>query len=266
MTRLYTFKCTKKLVPEASRRSWYAEFSPGKSYEAYASDSGRGYRVIADDIDSFVTEEEALSHGELVERFLLAPLALADVELRFDRTFQCTESFTFGDGPLGEGRLIPVGQHPAALVDSEFGGMVVLDLARGHVTVRVEAALPYGSLSDVMSPPEVPASVGLSSSLASVPPQEAKKRGPKKKHPPLAERLRETKESVPKGLYRHFEGTLYRVTGYALHTETNKPLVLYQEAQSFDEEVFARPPEMFSEEVVDPQGVTTVRFRHLDDQ
>lgn len=259
--QLYTFKCTKKFVPDSSRRSWFAEFYPGKSYEAYASDdslSGRGYRVITDGIDSFVTEEEALSHGEMVERLVGAPLEAP--ELRFDRTFLCTEGFTFGNG-----LSIPVGSYPAALPQGS-PEYVVLDMTHGTFNIPLALALAYGSLSDAMAPPEVPASVGLSSGFDSIPLLEAKKRGPKKKHPPLAERLRETKESVPKGLYRHFEGTLYRVTGYALHTETNKPLVLYQEAHSFDEEVFARPPEMFSEEVVDPQGATTVRFRHLDDQ
>ena len=49
------------------------------------------------------------------------------------------------------------------------------------------------------------------------------------------------------GLYRHFKGGLYRVRGFATHTETEENLVIYYNVR--DLTLWARPIEMFCETV-----------------
>lgn len=80
---------------------------------------------------------------------------------------------------------------------------------------------------------------------------------------PLKDRLAPTVESVPLGQYRHHKGTLYQVTGYTLHTETNEPLVSYVEANSplTNFLSFSRPPHMFHEPVTWPDGTVGPRFK-----
>lgn len=50
------------------------------------------------------------------------------------------------------------------------------------------------------------------------------------------------------GLYRHFKGGLYRVYGFAKHTETEESLVLYRE-EGAEGMFWCRPVKMFCEMV-----------------
>ena len=45
-------------------------------------------------------------------------------------------------------------------------------------------------------------------------------------------------------LYKHFTGGLYRVCGFAIHTETQEKLVIYHNVREVTI-LFARPIEMF---------------------
>jgi len=55
--------------------------------------------------------------------------------------------------------------------------------------------------------------------------------------------------SEPKpGLYRHYKGHEYRVTGLARHSETREPLVVYQ-ALYGERGLWVRPAAMFCETV-----------------
>ena len=49
---------------------------------------------------------------------------------------------------------------------------------------------------------------------------------------------------IKPGLYRHFNGGMYRVLSTATHTETGEKLVIYQDEKSG--KVWARPYEMFA--------------------
>ena len=55
--------------------------------------------------------------------------------------------------------------------------------------------------------------------------------------------------------YRHFKGNLYRVIGFAKHSETCEDMVVYQPLKTGDN--WVRPKSMWNE-VVDEQG--TLRF------
>jgi hypothetical protein len=61
------------------------------------------------------------------------------------------------------------------------------------------------------------------------------------------------------GLYRHFEGGVYLVTGIATHTETGEMLVLYKKT-SKNSLTWARPLSMFLEKVDGKQ-----RFTYIED-
>ena len=56
-------------------------------------------------------------------------------------------------------------------------------------------------------------------------------------------------------LYRHFKGGLYRVCGFATHTETRETMVIYEDVEG---KIWARPIEMFCEMVGDVQRFTEV--------
>ena len=57
-----------------------------------------------------------------------------------------------------------------------------------------------------------------------------------------------TREILPKRLYRHFKGNLYYTLEIAEHTETHEKLVIYQ-AMYGNFKVYARPYDMFASEV-----------------
>ena len=50
-------------------------------------------------------------------------------------------------------------------------------------------------------------------------------------------------------LYRHFKGGLYRVCGFATHTETEETMVIYEDVEWG--KIWARPIAMFCEMVGD---------------
>lgn len=57
------------------------------------------------------------------------------------------------------------------------------------------------------------------------------------------------REVIIGGVYRHYKGNVYRVTGVATHTETEEKLVIYCHPQSVNPKVWARPLDMFLEDV-----------------
>lgn len=59
------------------------------------------------------------------------------------------------------------------------------------------------------------------------------------------------------GLYRHFKGGMYRVTGFARHTETMEMLVIYEDVEHYGKK-WARPIEMFCGMVGDVPRFTEV--------
>ena len=65
------------------------------------------------------------------------------------------------------------------------------------------------------------------------------------------------------GLYRHYKGNNYRVTGLARHSETLEPLVVYQ-ALYGERGLWVRPAAMFSE-TVEVDGKSVPRFARVGD-
>ncbi len=69
--------------------------------------------------------------------------------------------------------------------------------------------------------------------------------------------------TIEVGIYRHSKSAKeYEVLGVALHTETNEQLVIYKPRYAAVFELFARPYDMFIEEVV-IEGVVRPRFERL---
>ena len=63
------------------------------------------------------------------------------------------------------------------------------------------------------------------------------------------------------GLYQHYKGNKYRVTGVAKHSETLQKLVVYQ-AQYGNKEMWVRPYDMFCE-MVTVNGCEVPRFKYI---
>ena len=61
--------------------------------------------------------------------------------------------------------------------------------------------------------------------------------------------------------YRHFKGNLYKVIGFAKHSETLEDMVVYQPLKTGDN--WVRPLSMWNE-VVDEKG--TLRFTLLSEE
>lgn len=69
---------------------------------------------------------------------------------------------------------------------------------------------------------------------------------------------------IEKGTYRHSKkGHLYEVIGVALQTETDKPLVIYRPLYENEYELFARPYDMFIENI-ELNGEIKPRFEKID--
>jgi hypothetical protein len=65
------------------------------------------------------------------------------------------------------------------------------------------------------------------------------------------------------GLYRHYKGNDYRVTGLARHSETEEVLVVYQ-ALYGERGLWVRPAAMFTE-TVEVAGKRVPRFARIGD-
>lgn len=63
-------------------------------------------------------------------------------------------------------------------------------------------------------------------------------------------------------LLKHYKGSFYVVKGFALHTETMENLVLYSNIDN-DAIVWARPKQMFFDDVIDPNTKKEVKRFHL---
>lgn len=59
--------------------------------------------------------------------------------------------------------------------------------------------------------------------------------------------------------YRHFKGNLYKVRGFAKHSETLEEMIIYEPLKTGD--LWVRPKSMWNE-VVDEKG--TLRFTLID--
>jgi hypothetical protein len=64
---------------------------------------------------------------------------------------------------------------------------------------------------------------------------------------------------IQQGIYRHFKGKLYFVTGTATHSETGEYLVVYRPLYG-DYRLTVRPLAMFNEDV-EHEGQSVPRFR-----
>ena len=67
-------------------------------------------------------------------------------------------------------------------------------------------------------------------------------------------------EIIPGKIYRHFKGNMYKVVGFAKHSETLEDMVIYESLQTGD--TWVRPLSMWNE-VVDDNG--TLRFTLLEE-
>ncbi|MBA2611851.1 MAG: DUF1653 domain-containing protein [Bacteroidetes bacterium] len=65
------------------------------------------------------------------------------------------------------------------------------------------------------------------------------------------------------GLYKHYKGNTYEVTGFAKHSETLEEMVVYKATyQKEGENLWVRPLKMFVEEIV-VDGKSLKRFTKL---
>ena len=65
------------------------------------------------------------------------------------------------------------------------------------------------------------------------------------------------------GIYKHYEGKLYRVLGVAKHSETLEELVVYEALyDNLESKLWVRPKKMF-EENVELDGKTVPRFKYI---
>ena len=72
-------------------------------------------------------------------------------------------------------------------------------------------------------------------------------------------------EKIALGKYLHIKsGNYYEVLGVALHSETLEQLVVYKPLYQSNFELFVRPFEMFTEEVM-IDGALKPRFQKIDD-
>ena len=71
---------------------------------------------------------------------------------------------------------------------------------------------------------------------------------------------------IKKGLYEHFKGKRYEVTGLAFHSETQEPMVVYKALYKGDfpeGTLWVRPLAMFRESVT-RNGQPVPRFRFIE--
>lgn len=74
---------------------------------------------------------------------------------------------------------------------------------------------------------------------------------------------------IKPGLYRHFKGKLYQVSGCCRHSETLEWMVIYQglyNSEDFgDKPVFVRPYDLFIQDI-EVEGNKVPRFSYIGDQ
>lgn len=63
---------------------------------------------------------------------------------------------------------------------------------------------------------------------------------------------------VINGIYRHYKGNLYKVLGFAKHSETEEDLVIYMTLYG-DYSIWARPMSMWNE-IIEKDGKKYKRF------
>ncbi|MEG1385056.1 MAG: DUF1653 domain-containing protein [Oscillospiraceae bacterium] len=73
--------------------------------------------------------------------------------------------------------------------------------------------------------------------------------------------LMEYKDKIPKGIYGHFKGKLYEVLGFACHSETLEPMVVYR-ALYGERGIWVRPASMWLE-AVEHNGKAVARFTYV---
>jgi hypothetical protein len=62
--------------------------------------------------------------------------------------------------------------------------------------------------------------------------------------------------------YRHYKGTIYEVLTIAIHSETEEELIIYRNDEG---KTFARPREMFFEDVLLEDGNKVKRFAEVNE-
>jgi hypothetical protein len=69
---------------------------------------------------------------------------------------------------------------------------------------------------------------------------------------------------IEPGIYRHYKGQHYKVTGTALHSETLEELVVYMPLyENKLSALWVRPAKMF-EEIIEVNGKKVKRFEKVD--
>ena len=69
--------------------------------------------------------------------------------------------------------------------------------------------------------------------------------------------------NIKLGKYRHYKGNLYEVIGFATHSETLEPMVVYK-ALYGDYSIWVRPASMWNEIVqIDNQSIA--RFTYIEE-
>lgn len=69
--------------------------------------------------------------------------------------------------------------------------------------------------------------------------------------------------SLPKGVYKHFKGNLYRLIEVARHSETQEEFVVYQ-ALYGEHGFWVRPLTMF-DETIERNGKVMKRFQYMSE-
>jgi len=72
-----------------------------------------------------------------------------------------------------------------------------------------------------------------------------------------------SKINIPKGIYKHFKGHVYKVIGIAKHSETLEEQVVYVSI-SDETDIWVRPATMFLD-MVERDGKRFQRFKFLGD-
>lgn len=65
---------------------------------------------------------------------------------------------------------------------------------------------------------------------------------------------------IKSGYYKHYKGNIYRVIGYATHSETLEPLVIYEAV--YNGKVWARPESMWND-ILEYNGEKVKRFTFI---